>query len=55
MTKGYSIIETALRTFFYEIMDESRDINIMLFNKQGNQKFYANIVSKPDRYSQIVS
>lgn len=55
VTKGYSITETAMRTFFYEIMDENRDINIVMFNKKGNQKFYANVVSKLDKYSEIVS
>lgn len=51
IARGYSITETPLRTFFYEILDEDREINILLYNKKGNQKFFAKVVPKPDRYS----
>lgn len=39
-----------LRTFFYDILDEDRDANIVLYNKKGIQKFYGTIVNKPNRY-----
>jgi len=46
--------DQSLRTFFYEIIDEDRDINIVLYNKKGNQKFLGNIANKPDRYSATI-
>jgi hypothetical protein len=46
LSKGYSIADAPLRTFFYEIIDENRDINIVLFNKKGNQKFFGLITAK---------
>lgn len=55
MAKGYSIADTALRTFFYEIIDETRDINIVLFNKKGNQKFFGLITTKWEKYLDVVS
>lgn len=55
LSSGYSNAETALRTFFYEVLDEDRDINIVLYNKKGIQKFYANLANKPNRYSGFVS
>lgn len=45
--------DTALRTFFYEIIDEDRDVNVVLYNKKGIQKFYGNVVNKPDRYNSV--
>jgi hypothetical protein len=54
-SREYSVVETALRTFFYEIIDESRDVNIMLYNKRGSQRFFGNIASKSNRYSGVVS
>lgn len=39
-----------MRTFFYEILDEDREVNIVLYNKKGIQKFYGVVTNKPDRY-----
>ena len=55
VSKGYSNTETALRTFFYQILDEDRDVNIGLFNRKGIQKFFANIVADSDRYSGFIT
>jgi len=55
VSRTMSAGEAALRTFFYEIIDEDRDVNIVLFNKKGSQKFYSNIVAKPDRYTSNVN
>lgn len=55
VAKGYSVRDVALRTYFYDIIDEDRDVNILLYNKKGIQKFYARVVNKPDRYTGFVS
>jgi hypothetical protein len=51
LARGKSIPDSALRTFFYEIIDETRDINIVLFNKKGNQKFIGLITNKWQKYN----
>lgn len=53
---AYSAVATsspdvAMRTFFYEILDEDRDINIVLYNKKGIQKLYAVVLNKTERYA----
>ncbi len=46
-------VETAIKTFFYEIVDEYNSFQIVLMNKKGNQYFYAKIVGNTDRYNII--
>lgn len=50
LADGFSAPETALRTFFYEIIDEDREIGVVMYNKKGIQKFYGKIVGRDERY-----
>lgn len=46
-------MESAIKTFFYEIVDEFNSFQIVLLNKKGSQFFLAKIVENPNRYRPI--
>lgn len=42
------ITESPIRTFFYEVLDETKPLEISMFNSKGTQHFYIDI--KEDTY-----
>lgn len=48
-------LESAIKTFFYEIVDETRSVQIALFNKKGTQNFFAKVVEKSNRYNTAIT
>lgn len=46
-------VETSIKTFFYEIVDDSNSLQIVLMNKKGNQYFFAKIVENSNRYNVV--
>lgn len=37
--------ESAIKNFYYELIDMKKSTEIILFNHKGSQKFYASILS----------
>ena len=46
-------IEGPLRTFFFEILDQKKNTEVMLINKKGIQKFYVDIVADTNKYNAV--